>query len=568
MGSWSSLRLGGAAVLIVRAHAEVTAVSDAHLIELTSDPAFAANYSSSGTGSFGSAVASLGDVNNDGVDDIAIGARYDSDGNYSAGAVYVLFMRANGTASVAQKISNSHGGLTAFFNLAGGARFGSSIAPLGDFDGDGVPDMAVGAYGDNDGAEHAGAIYLITLTVDGTVGGALKISNEHGGLSSFVTLSAYDYFGESIVAGYDFNGDGVLDLAVGAFGDDDGEDDDAGREGNGNGAVHVLFMTADHTVGGAAKISNEEGNLGYTVDDCFGSALAPLGDLDGNGVPDLAVGSRCSNGAVYILFMTNNGTVNTSQKISRTTGGLSSFASLPNDNWYRFGSSVANVGDYNNDGVTDIAVGATGDDDGYNSAGACYIVMLTTSGTVTGVQKISNSQGSFPLTIPQSAYFGKSVASLGDFNSDGVVDIVVGAYGSPSAAVYTIFLAAPPTPVPTTSPLPTPIPTTAFPTSPSPTPSPTTPSPTLLPIPAPTSLSPTSAPVKAPGDRDDSISYPLIIILAACAIAVAYAIHALWLRRFHRRAGHAGTRTSPQSDFDTAPVITQMVEVSDASKKI
>ena len=241
---------------------------------------------------------------------------------------------------------------------------------------------------------------------------------------------------------------------------------------------------------------------------------------------------------------------------------------MPNDNWYRFGSSVANVGDYNNDGVTDIAVGATGDDDGYNSAGACYIVMLTTSGTVTGVQKISNSQGGFPLTIRQGAYFGKSVASLGDFNSDGVVDIVVGAYGSPSAAVYTIFLAAPPTPVPTTSPLPTPIPTTAFPTSPSPTPSPTTPSPTLLPIPAPTSLSPTSAPVKAPGDRDDSISYPLIIILAACAIAVAYAIHALWLRRFHRRAGHAGTRTSPQSDFDTAPVITQMVEVSDASKTI
>ena len=76
--------------------------------------------------------------------------------------------------------------------------------------------------------------------------------------SSFVTLSAYDYFGESIVAGYDFNGDGVLDLAVGAFGDDDGEDDDAGREGTAT-AVHVLFMTADHTVSGAAKVSNEEG---------------------------------------------------------------------------------------------------------------------------------------------------------------------------------------------------------------------------------------------------------------------------------------------------------------------
>ena len=208
-------------------------------------------------------------------------------------------------------------------------------------------------------------------------------------------------------------------------------------------------------------------------------------------------------------------------------------------------------------------MGATGDDDGYNSAGACYIVMLTTSGTVTGVQKISNSQGA-SLDDSQSAYFGKSVASLElQFRRRGR-HCCRGVWVSVCRRVHNLP-AAPPTPVPTTSPLPTPIPTTAF------RPRPRRPLPDhavadIAADPAPTSLSPTSAPVKAPGDRDDSS------VLSSCFGSLRYR---RGLR--HSRSVAAafpsprGTRRhtdQPTKRFRHAPVITQMVEVSDASKTI
>ena len=63
--------------------------------------------------------------------------------------MYVLFM--NVTVIGAQKISNDHGGLSAFYTL-GSNDFGTSLAALGDWDGDGIPDMAVGAYEDDDGS--------------------------------------------------------------------------------------------------------------------------------------------------------------------------------------------------------------------------------------------------------------------------------------------------------------------------------------------------------------------------------------------------------------------------------
>ena len=125
---------------------------------------------------FGSSVVALGDVNGDGITDLAVGAYWDDDGANLAGAVYVLFM--NVTVIGAQKISNLHGGLSAFYTLDNGDCFGASLAALGDWNGDGIPDMAVGAYNDN-------AAYIIFLNSDGTAGGMHKISNSHGGRSSF-----------------------------------------------------------------------------------------------------------------------------------------------------------------------------------------------------------------------------------------------------------------------------------------------------------------------------------------------------------------------------------------------
>ena len=80
----------------------------------------------------------------------------------------------------------------------------------------------VGASRDDDGGSNAGAVYVLFQDTSGAVVGAQKISNSHGGLSSYYTLDAGDYFGISVAAIGDLNQDGVMDLAVGAYGDDDG----------------------------------------------------------------------------------------------------------------------------------------------------------------------------------------------------------------------------------------------------------------------------------------------------------------------------------------------------------
>lgn len=181
--------------------------------------------------------------------------------------------------------------------------------------------------------------------------------------------------------------------------------------------------------------------------DWFGYDMSPIGDLNGDGVYDIAVGSiydddgGVDRGSVYILFMTNAGTVGSYQKISSTQGG---FQGVLVDESY-FGSSIANLGDMNGDGVQDLVVGATGDDDGGSYAGAIWVLFMNSDGTVNGFQKISALAGSFNANIEAVDRFGIGLDSIGDLNNDGVNDIVVGASedddaGLNKGAIYILYL--------------------------------------------------------------------------------------------------------------------------------
>ncbi|MEE9129091.1 MAG: integrin alpha [Phycisphaerales bacterium] len=386
---------------------------------------------------FGFSVASLGDLDGDGVGDLAVGARKDNDGGFNRGAVWILFLNDDGTVNSHQKISNTAGGFTGV--LDDGDQFGGSVALLGDLDGDGVGDLAVGARLDDDGGENRGAVWVLFLNRDGTVKSHQKISDTEGGFSAI--LDDLDVFGISLASLGDLDADGASDLAVGAIGDDDGGAD--------HGAVWVLFLNRDGTIKSQQKISDTRGGFTGTLadSDWFGFSVASLGDLDGDAVGDLAVGAINDadggpvRGAVWVLFLDTNGTVKSHQKISNTQGGFT--GTLDDSDW--FGFSVASLGDLDGDAVGDLAVGALRDDDGGRDRGAVWVLFLNTDGTVKFHQKISDTEGGFTGTLDDFDNFGRSVASLGDLDNDGVGDLAVGAStdddgGLDRGAVWVLFL--------------------------------------------------------------------------------------------------------------------------------
>ncbi|MFN3218821.1 MAG: integrin alpha [Acidimicrobiales bacterium] len=267
---------------------------------------------------FGRSTASIGDIDGDGIVDLAVGASGDDDGGPDRGAVYILFMNADGTVRAEQKISDLAGGLVA--TPGDGVQFGFAVAGIGDLDGDAVPDIAVSAARDGDGGTNRGAVHILFLNADGTVKAEQKISSLQGGLTG--PLDNGDWFGVSVAGIGDLDGDGNPDIAVGAHLDDDGGPD--------RGAVYILLLNADGTVRAEQKISDLTGGLVAALDDTdlFGRAATAIGDLDGDGTVDLVVGASGNDdggpdrGAAHILFLNPDGTVRAEQKISDTTGGL------------------------------------------------------------------------------------------------------------------------------------------------------------------------------------------------------------------------------------------------------
>lgn len=150
---------------------------------------------------------------------------------------------------------------------------------------------------------NAGAAYVIFLTVEGEVKSYNRLIDS--GIATSTTDS--DYLGSSVTNIGDLNGDGVQDIAIGAYGDDNGATD--------AGSIHIVFLNRDGTSTGAVEINDTNTFDGVlTTSDSLGyHGLAVIGDIDGDGVTDLAVGARGDDagatdaGAVYIILMNTDG---------------------------------------------------------------------------------------------------------------------------------------------------------------------------------------------------------------------------------------------------------------------
>ncbi len=307
---------------------------------------------------FGRSLAVIGDLDGDGVGDYAIGApRADAYGRSNAGTVE-LRSGADGSLLRTHVGGSSHDWL------------GASLAGPGDLDGDGVPDLVAGA---SNASGHSGAV-LAWSSADGSL------------LWRIDGAQPLDRFGDTLAAVSDFDGDGVRDLLASAPGADSGGLQNVGEVSLLSGANGAVIRSWTGSGDG----------------DKLGSALAEVGDFDADGWPDFGLGAPFAD-----HLRPNMGTV---EVRSGATGALITSFTGPSEE-ARFGHALAGLGDLDDDGVPELLVGAP-------NAGLAPGVALVLSGATGAVR--------FQFTEGNGNAYGQRVESVGDLDQDGRGDFLIG----------------------------------------------------------------------------------------------------------------------------------------------
>ena len=276
--------------------------------------------------------------------------------------------------------------------------FGWQVAPAGDVNGDGVTDLVVGDPSNSSVAQFAGRAYLflgpLTENID-TSKAVASISAEAFG----------DNLGFSVASAGDVNGDGIGDIIVGARSND--------TNGIQSGRVYLFYGP----VSGSLSATSADAIIFGADFNEVGRAVAPAGDLNGDGFGDIILGTDIagigSRGQVFIF----NGPLSGQRSV--TTADATITGSFDNES---FGASVAMAGDVNGDGINDVIVGAPRFPLNGVDTGRAYVFYGPISGSLIATQADVTIFGE-----NLNDGFGRSVAAGNDINGDGVADVIVGA---------------------------------------------------------------------------------------------------------------------------------------------
>ncbi|MCC3416833.1 MAG: FG-GAP repeat protein [Microcoleus sp. PH2017_07_MST_O_A] len=299
----------------------------------------------------------ISDINGDRIDDILISAPGPLGG--TPGKSYVIYGRTTGFSANLNlaEINNNNG-----FVINGIDGNSSGTASSGDINGDGIPDLVIGADGGNtSGGINAGKTYVI-FGQPGGFTGSVNVP-ELNGTTGFVIagLTPQERSGIALTATGDINGDGNKDLVIGAPGATVGDRINAGK-------TYVIFgkKAAFPVIVNPADLNGSNGFIisGFDPEASAGNALSYAGDINKDGFDDLLIGASSANsdsknnaGKTFVIFGKKEFPANfnlgqANGKNALVLNGVETDGLV--------GTAVSGGGDINGDGIDDIIVGAPG----------------------------------------------------------------------------------------------------------------------------------------------------------------------------------------------------------------
>ncbi len=343
--------------------------------------------SNQASASLGVSAGTAGDVNGDGYDDVIIGAAGYDNGQLDEGRAFVYYGSAGGLSLTPNWTAESDQEL---------ALLGIAVGTAGDVNGDGYDDVIVGAHYYDGGEGKEGAAFAWYGSASGLGANGTPANADWAAESD----QAWALFGVAVDTAGDVNDDGYDDVIVGAYWYDNGQDNE-GRAYVYHGSASGLSLTPNWTA---------ESNLAGAA---FGGAVGTAGDVNGDGFSDVIVGAPwygTEEGRVYVYYGSAAG-------LAPDPG----WTATNDQDYAHLGVSVGTAGDVNDDGYSDIILGAPRYDGDQADEGRAFVYY----GAATG-------PGAAPDWMVEGnqagAELGRSLGTAGDVNGDGYDDVIVGAW--------------------------------------------------------------------------------------------------------------------------------------------